>query len=110
MKDLLRKCEEIVVVLDEISRELDSMEARLRRCSWKLTSLKDETMKVEEVEGVSLNKARLDKASDLLSKASARLLKLSEMVDKACFEVRAFVVEGSRVVQGVQEKVREARA
>ncbi|NHW45140.1 MAG: hypothetical protein HA491_05360 [Candidatus Verstraetearchaeota archaeon] len=39
MKDLLRKCEEIVAILDE--------------------------------------------ASDLLSKASAKLLKLSEMVDKA---------------------------
>jgi hypothetical protein len=60
-------------------------------------------MKVEEAEGASLNKARLDKASDMLSKASARLLKLSEMVDKACFEVKAFVIEGSRVAREAQE-------
>jgi hypothetical protein len=41
LRDLLRKCEEIVAVLDEASRELDDLEARLRRCSWKLTSLRD---------------------------------------------------------------------
>jgi predicted transcriptional regulator len=56
-------------------------------------------MKVEEIEGVSLRKARLDKASNMLSRASAKLLKLSEMVDKACFEVKAFVIEGSRVAR-----------
>ena len=99
LRDLLRKCEEVVAVLDEASRELDDMEARLRRCSWRLASLKDEAMKVEEVEGASLNKARLDKASDMLSKASARLLKLSEMVDNACFEVKAFAIECSRVAR-----------
>jgi chromosome segregation ATPase len=102
LKELLRKCEDVVAVLDEIYRELDDLEARLRRCSWRLTSLKDEAMNVEEVEGTSLRKARLDKASDMLSKASARLLKLSEMVDKACFEVKAFVMEGSRVAREVQ--------
>jgi hypothetical protein len=106
LKELLRKCEEVVVVLDEISRELDDLEARLRRCSWRLTSLKDEAMKVEEAEGASLRKTCLDKASDLLSKASAKLLKLSEMVDKACFEVKAFVIEGS----GEVKKVREVKA
>jgi chromosome segregation ATPase len=106
LKELLRKCEDVVAVLDEISRELDDLEARLRRCSWRLTSLKDEAMKVEEVEGVSLRKARLDKASDLLSKASAKLLKLSEMIDKACFEVKAFMMEGSRVAREAQEKTR----
>jgi len=106
----LRKREDAVTVLDEISRELDIMETRLRRCSWRLTSLKDEAMNVEEVEGVPLRKARLDKASDLLSKASAKLLKLSEMVDKACFEVRAFVVEGSRVAREVQERAGEVKA
>jgi len=93
LKDLLRKCGDVVTVLDDIPRELDNLEAKLRRCSWRLTSLKDEAMKVEEDEGVSLRKARLDKASDLLSKASAKLLKLSEMVDKACFEVKALVIE-----------------
>jgi hypothetical protein len=92
----LRKCEDVVAVLDKISRELDDIGARLRRCSWRLTSLKGEAMKVEEAEEASLRKARLDKASDLLSKASAKLLKLSEMVDNACFEVRAFVIEGMR--------------
>jgi hypothetical protein len=96
LRDLLRKCEEVVAVLDDITRELDNMEARLRRCSWRLASLKDEAMKVEEDEGVSLRKARLDKASDMLSRASAKLLKLSEMIDKACFEVRVFVIEGMR--------------
>jgi septal ring factor EnvC (AmiA/AmiB activator) len=40
LRDLLRKCEDIVAVLDEISRELDDLEARLRRCSWRLISLK----------------------------------------------------------------------
>jgi len=110
LRDLLRKCEEVVAVLDEASRELDNMEARLRRCSWRLTSLKDEAIKVEEVEGVSLNKARLDKASDLLGKASARLLKLSEMVDKACFEVKVFIIESSRVAREVQGRAKEARA
>jgi hypothetical protein len=79
LKDLLRKCEEMVAILDEISRELDDMEVRLRLCSWRLTSLRDEAIKVEEVGGVSLRKTRLDKAPDLLGKASARLLKLSEM-------------------------------
>ena len=82
MKELLRKCEEIVAILDETSRELDGMETRLRRCSWKLTSLRDEAMKVKEVEGVSLRKERLDETSDMLSKASARLLKFSEMVER----------------------------
>jgi predicted nuclease with TOPRIM domain len=106
LRDLLRKCEEIVAVLDETSRELDGLEARLRRCSWKLAGLKDEAMKVEGVEGASLRKERLDKASDLLSKASAKLLKLSEMVDNACFEVKAFVIEGS----GEVKKVREVKA
>jgi hypothetical protein len=67
-------------------------------------------MKVEEVEGVSLRRACPDKASDLLSKASARLLKLSEMVDNACFEVKAFVIEGSRIAREVQGKAREAEA
>jgi seryl-tRNA synthetase len=107
LRDLLRKSEEIVAVLDETSRELDNIEARLRRCSWKLAGLKDEAMKVEEAEGVSLRKARLDKASDLLSRVSARLLKLSEMVDKACFEVKAFTIEGSRVAREVQGRARE---
>ena len=51
-----------------------------------------------------MRKARLDKASDLLSKASARLLKLSEMVDKACFEVKAFVIESTRIVRGAEAK------
>ena len=96
MKELLRKCRDVVAVLDEISRVLDDLEAKLRRCSWRLVGLKDEAMKVEEAEGASLRKARLDKASDMLSKASAKLLKLSEMVDKACFEVRVFVIEGMR--------------
>jgi predicted GTPase len=72
LRDLLRKCEEVVAVLDEASRELDNLEAKLRRCSWKLTSLKDEAMKVEEVEGASLNKARLNKASDLLGNYTLR--------------------------------------
>jgi hypothetical protein len=103
LKDLLRKCGDIVAILDDITRVLDDLEAKLRRCSWRLTSLKDEAMKVEEAEGASLNKARLDKASDMLSKASAKLLRLSEMVDRACFEVKAFVMEGSRVARGVQE-------
>jgi hypothetical protein len=76
----------------------------LRRCSWRLTSLKDEAVKVEEVEGTSLRKARLDKASDLLSRASARLLKLSEMVERACFEVKAFVIESTRTVRGAEAK------
>jgi len=110
LRDLLRKCEEIVAVLDETSRELDDLEARLRRCSWRLTSLKDEAVKVEEVEGASLRKERLDKASDLLSRASAKLLKLSEMVDSACFEVRAFVIEGSRVARGVQGRAKDVKA
>jgi hypothetical protein len=110
LKDLLRKCGDVVAILDDITRELDNLEAKLRRCSWRLTSLKDEAMKVEEDEGVSLRKARLDKASDLLSKASAKLLKLSEMVDNACFEVKAFVVEGSRIAQEVQGRAREAKA
>jgi hypothetical protein len=110
LRDLLRKCEEVVAVLDEASRELDDLEARLRRCSWRLTSLKDEAMKVEEDEGVSLRKARLDKASDLLSRASAKLLKLSEMVDKACFEVKVFIIESSRVAREVQGRAKEARA
>jgi hypothetical protein len=61
-------------------------------------------MKVEEVEGVSLRKARLDKASDLLSKASAKLLKLSEAVERACFEVKAFIIEGSRAIRGAEAK------
>jgi hypothetical protein len=46
----------------------------------------------------------------MLSRASAKLLKLSEMVDKACFEVKAFVIEGSRVTRvtrGIQEKAGE---
>jgi len=106
LRDLLRKCEEVVAILDEASRELDNMEARLRRCSWRLASLKDEAMKVEEAEGASLRKARLDKASDLLSRASAKLLKLSEMIDKACFEVKAFMMEGSRVAREAQEKTK----
>ena len=110
LRDLLRKCEEIVAVLDEASRELDDIEAMLRRCSWRLTSLKDEAMKVEEDEGVSLRKERLDKASDMLSRASAKLLKLSEMVDKACFEVRAFAVECSQVTRGVRERAKEVKA
>jgi hypothetical protein len=100
----LREREDVVAILDEIPRELDDLEARLRRCSWRLTSLKDEAMKVEEVEGVSLRKARLDKASDLLSKASAKLLKLSEVVDNACFEVKAFVIESTRIVRGAEAK------
>jgi hypothetical protein len=104
LKDLLRKCGDVVAILDDITRELDDLEAKLRRCSWKLTSLKDEAMKVEEVEGASLNKARLDKASDMLSKASARLLKLSEAVERACFEVKAFIIEGSRAIRGVKAK------
>jgi hypothetical protein len=83
------------------------LEAKLKRYSWRLTSLKDEAMKVEEAEGASLNKARLDKASDVLSKASARLLKLSEMVDKACFEVKAFMMEGLQVVE--ESRKREER-
>jgi hypothetical protein len=74
----LKKCEDVVAVLDEISRELDDIEARLRRCSWRLTSLKDEAMNVEEVEGASLRKVRLDGASNMLSKASVRLLKLRD--------------------------------
>jgi hypothetical protein len=110
LRDLLRKCEEVVAVLDEASRELDNLEAKLRRCSWRLAGLKDEAIKVEEVEGVSLNKARLDKASDLLSKASAKLLKLSEMVDKACFEVKAFAIECLQVARGVQERAKEVKA
>ena len=55
LRDLLRKCEEIVAVLDEASRELDDIEAMLRRCSWRLTSLRGEAVKVEEVGGVPLN-------------------------------------------------------
>lgn len=106
LRDLLRKCEEVVAVLDEASRELDNMEARLRRCSWRLAGLKDEAIKVEESGGVSLKKARLEVASDLLSKVSARLLKLSEEVGRACFEVKAFVIEGSRVAREAQEKTR----
>jgi hypothetical protein len=58
----------LITVLDGISRELDNLETRFRRCSWKLSNLKDEAM---EVEGVSLKKVCLDKASDSLSKASA---------------------------------------
>jgi hypothetical protein len=54
-------------------------------------------MKVEEVEGISLRKARLDEAFDLPSKASAKLLKLSEIIERACFEGRAFIIEGLRV-------------
>jgi hypothetical protein len=100
----LRKREDAVTVLDETSRGLDNLEVRLRRCSWRLTSLKGEAMKVEEVERVSLRKARLDEASDLLSRASAKLLKLSEMVDKACFEVKAFVIESTRTVRGAEAK------
>jgi hypothetical protein len=110
LKELLTKCEDVVAVLDEISRELDDLEARLRRCSWRLTSLKDEAMNVEGVEEVSLKKARLDKASDLLSKASARLLKLAEIVDKACFEMKVFIIESSRVAREVQGRAKEARA
>jgi hypothetical protein len=110
LRDLLRKCGDVVAILDDITRELDNLEARLRRCSWRLTSMKDEAMKVEEVEGASLKKARLDKASDLLSKASARLLKLSEMVDKACFEVKAFAIECLQVARGVQERAKEVKA
>jgi len=102
LKDLLRKCGDVVAILDDITRELDNLEARLRRCSWRLASLKDEAMKVEEDEGVSLRKARLDKASDLLSKASAKLLKLSEMIDKACFEVKAFVMKALEVTREVK--------
>ena len=106
LKDLLRKCEE---VSRSSTRPLESstLEAKLKRYSWRLTSLKDEAMKVEEAEGASLNKARLDKASDVLSKASARLLKLSEMVDKACFEVKAFMMEGLQVVE--ESRKREER-
>jgi hypothetical protein len=72
LKDLLRKCEEMVAILDEASRELDDIEARLRRCSWRLAGLRGEAMKVEEVEGASLNKARLNKASDLLGNYTLR--------------------------------------
>jgi len=31
-------------------------------------------------------------------------LKLSEMVDKACFEVKAFVIESTRTVRGAETK------
>jgi hypothetical protein len=30
--------------------------------------------------------------------SGSKLLKLSEMVDKACFEVKAFVIESTRTV------------
>jgi hypothetical protein len=66
LKDLLRKCEEIVAILDEASRELDDMR-------WgsgvALGGSPAEAVKVEEVGGVPLNGVRLDEASDLLSKA-----------------------------------------
>jgi len=38
---------------------------------------------------------------------SPRLLKLSEMVDKACFEVKAFMMEGLQVVE--ESRKREER-
>jgi hypothetical protein len=43
----------LITVLDGISRKLDNLETRFRRCSWKLSNLKDEAM---EVEGVSLKR------------------------------------------------------
>ena len=45
---------------------------------------------MEKVEGASLRRTRLDETSNMLSKASVRLLKLSEMNKRACFEVEAF--------------------
>ena len=80
------------------------MKTRPRRCSWKLASLRDEAVRVEEVGGVPLNGVRLDEASDMLSKASARLLKLSEMVERACFEIKVFVIESTRTVRGAEAK------
>jgi hypothetical protein len=58
----LRKRGDVVAVLDEISKELDKLKAGLRRCSWRLTSLKDEVVKVEEVEGVSLRRSSTTKS------------------------------------------------
>jgi len=52
-RELLRKRKDVITVLDGISRELDNLETRFRRCSWKLSNLKDEAM---EVEGVSLKR------------------------------------------------------
>ena len=82
----------------------------LRRCSWRLTSLRDEAVKVEEVGGVPLNGVRLDEASDLLSKASAKLLKLSEMVDKAIDLQPVFQVSLNGIVgyKALQKRQHEA--
>jgi uncharacterized coiled-coil DUF342 family protein len=99
LKELAKECEEVIAVLDEVSRELDEAEKKLRKCSWKLTSLKDEALKVEEVEDVSLNEGRLDVAASAVSKASARLLRLSERIERASFEVKAFVIECLRLVR-----------
>lgn len=100
MRELVEECEKVVAELDEISRELDEVERRLRRCSWRLSSLKDVALKVEGAEGVSLNEARLEATADSISKASAKALKLSERVERASLEVRAFVVECLHLAQG----------
>jgi hypothetical protein len=50
-------------------------------------------MKVEKVEGVSLKKGAMTKPPTCLAGSLPRLLKFSEIVDKACFEVKAFVIE-----------------
>jgi len=103
LRELVEECERVVAELDEISRELDEMERRLRRCSWRLSSLKDVALKVEGAEGISLNEARLDVAADAISRASARVLKLSERVGKASLEVKAFVIECLRLARGARE-------
>jgi len=99
LRELAKECEEVIVVLDEVSRELDEAEKKLRRCSWRLASLRDEALKVEETEGVSLNEGRLDVAASALSKVSARLLRLSERVERASFEVKAFTIECLRLAR-----------
>ncbi len=102
LEELVRGCEEVVAVLDEVARVLDVAEGRLRRCSWRLSSLKDLALKVEEAEGISLNEARLDVAAIAAGRASAKLLKLSERVEKASIEVKAFIVECARLARGAQ--------
>jgi len=100
LRELVEECERVVAELDEISRELDEVERRLRRCSWRLSSLKDVALKVEGTEGIPLNEARLEVAADSISKASAKALKLSERVERASLEVRAFVVECLHLARG----------
>jgi hypothetical protein len=37
-------------------------------------------------------------------------LKFPEVVDKVCFEVKAFVIEGSQIAREVQERAKEVKA